>query len=129
MKQETLCVAVSGLHLGENAQPGPGVIRSLRDALGSRLRVVGLAYDALDSSLYAPALLDESFILPYPSASPNAYLERLLEIDAEMGLDLIQLHQVGPLGRRVQRDNRVAHEIAVPVRLQPGEGLRGEPGR
>ncbi|HEV8548052.1 MAG TPA: ATP-grasp domain-containing protein [Polyangiaceae bacterium] len=86
---ETLCVAVSGLHLGENAQPGPGVIRSLREALGSRLRVIGLGYDALDSSLYAPGLLDESFILPYPSASPTAYLERLLEIDAEVDLDLI----------------------------------------
>lgn len=89
MKREVLCVAVSGLHLGENAQPGPGVIRSLREALGARLRVVGLAYDALDSSLYAPGLLDEAFMLPYPSASPDAYLHRLLEIDQEVGIDVL----------------------------------------
>jgi carbamoyl-phosphate synthase large subunit len=89
MKQAVLCVAVSGLHLGENAQPGPGVIRSLREALGTNVRVVGLAYDALDSSLYAPGLLDEAFMLPYPSTSPDAYLQRLLEIDGEMGLDLL----------------------------------------
>jgi carbamoyl-phosphate synthase large subunit len=89
VKHETVCVAVSGLHLGENAQPGPGVIRSLRDALGDRVRIVGLAYDALDSSLYAPDLLDEAFLLPYPSASPEAYLERLFEIDAAVGLDVL----------------------------------------
>jgi carbamoyl-phosphate synthase large subunit len=89
MKHEILCVAVSGLHLGENAQPGPGVIRSLRDAFGERIRIVGLAYDALDSSLYAPGLLDEAFLLPYPSASPAAYLDRLLEIDELVGLDVL----------------------------------------
>jgi carbamoyl-phosphate synthase large subunit len=89
MKREVLCVAVSGLHLGENAQPGPGVIRSLREALGARMRVVGLAYDALDSSLYAPGVLDDAFMLPYPSASPDAYLHRLLEIDQEVGIDVL----------------------------------------
>jgi carbamoyl-phosphate synthase large subunit len=89
MKHRKVCVAVSGLHLGENSQPGPGVIRSLRDALGDEVRIVGLAYDALDSSLYAPDLLDEAFLLPYPSASPAAYLERLLEIDAIIGIDAL----------------------------------------
>ena len=89
MIEEPLCVAVSGLHLGENAQPGPGVIRSLREALGDRVRIIGLAYDVLDSSLYAPGLLDEAFMLPYPSASPEAYLDRLLEIDDELKLDAL----------------------------------------
>ncbi len=89
MKEDVLCVAVSGLHLGENSQPGPGVIRSLRDALGNRIRVIGLAYDVLDSSLYAPGLLDEAFMLPYPSANPDAYLRRVLEIHQEVGLDVL----------------------------------------
>jgi carbamoyl-phosphate synthase large subunit len=86
---ESLCVAVSGIHLGENSQPGPGVIRSLRQALGDRVRIVGLAYDALDSSLYAPGLLDDAFLVPYPSASPEAYLERLIEVHAEAALDVL----------------------------------------
>jgi len=89
MKHAVACVAVSGLHLGENAQPGPGVIRSLREALGARVRIVGLAYDAFDSSLYAKDLLDDAFLLPYPSAGPSAYLERLLEIDEAVGLDAL----------------------------------------
>lgn len=89
MDRAPLCVGVSGLHLGENAQPGPGVIRSLRQALGDQVKIVGLAYDALDSSLYAPDLLDDAFLLPYPSASPEAYLARLLEIDAEVRFDVL----------------------------------------
>ncbi|MBN2192908.1 MAG: ATP-grasp domain-containing protein [Polyangiaceae bacterium] len=84
-----LVVAVSGLHLGENAQPGPGIIRSLREAFGSRIRVVGLAYDAFDSALYAPGLLDDAYLVPYPSVGPEAYLARLLEIHAECRIDLV----------------------------------------
>jgi len=89
VKREKLHVGVTGIHLGENAQPGPGVIRSMRAALGDALHVVGLGYDALDSSLYAPGLLDDAFLLPYPSAAPSAYVERIKEIDAQVGLDVL----------------------------------------
>lgn len=82
-------VAVSGLHAGENAQPGPGVIRSLREALGDRVSIVGIAYDALDSSLYAPGLLDDGVLFPYPSAGPEAWFDRLLQIRNEGGVDLL----------------------------------------
>jgi carbamoyl-phosphate synthase large subunit len=82
-------VAVTGIHLGENPQPGPGVIRGLRDALGSKVRIVGLAYDALDSSLYAPDLLDEGFLVPYPSAGPTAYLKRIREIHEQVPLNAL----------------------------------------
>jgi len=80
--QDNVTVAISGIHLGENPQPGPGVIRSLREALATRVKIVGLAYDALDSSLHAPGLLDEGFLVPYPSAGPRAYLQRLAEINS-----------------------------------------------
>ena len=89
MKGHRLCVAVSGIHAGENAQPGPGVIRALRAGMDEPIRVVGLAFDAFDSSLYAPGLLDDGFLLPYPSTGPEAYLQRLLEIDRECGIDAV----------------------------------------
>ncbi|NUN49273.1 MAG: ATP-grasp domain-containing protein [Candidatus Brocadiae bacterium] len=82
------CVAVSGLHLGENAQPGPGVIRSLREGIPG-VRIVGLAYDALDSSLFMPGLLDDAFLMPYPSVTPETCLERLLEIRDETGINVL----------------------------------------
>lgn len=84
-----LRVAVSGIHLGENCQPGPGVARSLREALGDGVAIVGLAYDVFDSSLYAGDLLDDAFMVPYPSAGPTAYLDRLLDIHDAAPIDVL----------------------------------------
>ncbi|MFN7974679.1 MAG: ATP-grasp domain-containing protein [Acidobacteriota bacterium] len=89
MSARGLRVGVTGIHLGENAQPGPGVIRSLREALGDEVVIIGLAYDALDSSLYVPGLLDDAFLLPYPSAGPRAYFDRLVAIQDACGLDVL----------------------------------------
>ena len=50
MKSKIKAVAVTGLHRGENPQPGAAVIASLRRAFPN-LRVVGLSYDPLESSL------------------------------------------------------------------------------
>ena len=84
-----LRIAISGLHLGENCQPGPGVIRSLREAMPGGVEVIGLAYDALDSGLFYPGLLDDAFLVPYPSANPDVYFDRLMEIRATRGLDVL----------------------------------------
>ena len=89
MIRKHLRVAVSGIHLGENCQPGPGVARSLREALGSSVSILGLAYDVFDSSLYAGDLLDDAFMVPYPSAGPSVYLERLLQIHAVTPIDVL----------------------------------------
>jgi carbamoyl-phosphate synthase large subunit len=76
------------MHLGENCQPGPGVATSLRKALGDQVAIIGLAYDVFDSGLHADGLLDDAFMVPYPSAGPAAYLERLLQIQDAVGLDV-----------------------------------------
>lgn len=82
-------VAVTGMHLGENSQPGPGVVESLRHAMGERLHVVGLGYDAFDSGLHADGLLDEAFLLPYPSSGPDAFVARLLQVHAAAPFDVL----------------------------------------
>jgi carbamoyl-phosphate synthase large subunit len=89
VKGSVLCVAVSGIHLGENSQPGPGVIRSLRDAYGDAIRIVGLGYDIWDSSLHKAGELDEAFLMPYPSVGPEEYAARLAEVDAICGVDVL----------------------------------------
>jgi carbamoyl-phosphate synthase large subunit len=89
VKGKALCVAVSGIHLGENSQPGPGVIRSLKAAFGDEVRIVGLAYDIWDSSLHTAGELDEAFLMPYPSVGPEEYLARLAEIDSICGIDVL----------------------------------------
>ncbi len=85
-----LTVAVTGLNATDNPAPGVGVIRSLRAAATFTGKVVGLAYDALDSGLYARELdLAGGWLLPYPSQGVDALRQRLREIHAEERLDVI----------------------------------------
>lgn len=74
-------VAVTGLHRGENPQPGASVIASLRRAYPS-VRVVGFSYDPLESSLFSPGndCPDAAYLVPFPGAGTAALLERIAEI-------------------------------------------------
>jgi carbamoyl-phosphate synthase large subunit len=70
-------IAVTGLHRGENPQPGSAVIRSLRRVY-PELRIIGLVYDSLESGLFSEEdAPDAAFTLPYPSAGIDAFWNRL----------------------------------------------------
>ncbi|HMU40430.1 MAG TPA: ATP-grasp domain-containing protein [Pseudomonadota bacterium] len=88
MSEKTLTVAVTGLNATDNPAPGVAVIRALRDARPS-IRIVGLAYDALDPGIYATDLLHEVFLLPYPSQGLAAFWSRLAYVHEKVGLDVI----------------------------------------
>lgn len=83
-------VAVSGLHRGENPQPGAAVIASLRRRFPD-MRLVGLSYDPLESGLYGQGLdhADIAYLIPYPGAGTRALLERLGEIHARESLSAV----------------------------------------
>jgi len=83
-----LTIAVTGLNSGENPQPGPGVIRSLRRRFRD-LRVVGLAYGALESGIYAENNADVVYQIPYPSAGTDAFLARLDYILEHESVDVL----------------------------------------
>lgn len=83
-----LTVAVSGLHMGENPQPGSGIIRSLRRRYDD-LTVVGLVYDSLESGIYADNCADVVYQLPYPKAGSDALLERLRYIHAQNPINVL----------------------------------------
>jgi carbamoyl-phosphate synthase large subunit len=86
----TTTVAVTGLHRGENPQPGAAVIRSLR-RFTPNITIVGLSYDPLESSLYSQDgdHVDVAYSLPFPGQGPQALRERLLEILDTQSLDAI----------------------------------------
>ncbi len=71
-------IAVSGLHRGENPQPGPAVTAGLRRRF-PELRVIGLAYDSLESGQYSHGIdrIDAAFLVPYPRVGPQELLARL----------------------------------------------------
>jgi len=71
-------VAITGLHRGDNPQPGASVIMSLRRRFPG-LRILGLSYDPMESSIYCRdnCRLDAVYLLPYPRTGAKALLERL----------------------------------------------------
>lgn len=83
-------VAVTGLHRGDNPQPGSAVIRSLRRQY-PELRVVGLSYDPLESGLYScnNDRLDSAYSLPFPGGGAAALKERLSDIISREPIDFI----------------------------------------
>ena len=85
-----LCIAVSGLHRGDNPQPGPAVIRSIRRRYPSA-QIIGLSYDLLESGLFSKSDdgVDAAFLMPFPNKGPDALIERLDEISEIYPLDMV----------------------------------------
>jgi carbamoyl-phosphate synthase large subunit len=80
-------VGVSGINAVDNPGPGIGVARSLKEDSGLDVKIVGLAYDAMEPGLYMDWVVDKSFIMPYPSSGGEALLERLFYVKETYGLD------------------------------------------
>ena len=88
MSERPLTVAVTGLNATDNPGPGVAVIRALRDA-DPAIRIIGLAYDALDPGIYATDLVRDIFMLPYPSQGLTAFWSRLEYVHHKVGIDVI----------------------------------------
>jgi carbamoyl-phosphate synthase large subunit len=84
-----LCVGVSGINAIDNPGPGVGIARSLKEDKALNVRVVGLAYDAMEPGIYLDWLIDKAFIVPYSSGGQSEYLERLAYIQQNHGLDFV----------------------------------------
>ncbi len=90
MNTDNLTIAVTGLNATDNPGPGITVIRALRHDPGFSGRIVGLAYDTLDPGVYARDLVDDVFLIPYPSEGPGPLLQRLTYIHQRTGgLDVV----------------------------------------
>lgn len=81
-----LRIAVSGLHRGDNPQPGGAIVAAIRQAWPAA-RVVGLVYNAYESGIYAAGGPDACHTMPYPTAGLAAYLERLIQVRKEIEFD------------------------------------------
>ncbi len=83
-------VAITGMNArADNPGPGVAVARCLKEAPGFEGRIVGLGYDALDPGLYLPQYCDASYLLPYPSAGDEAFIDSLQAIHAAEKIDVI----------------------------------------
>lgn len=84
-----LTVAVTGLNATDNPAPGVAVIRAIREGAGDNVRIVGLAYDALDPGNFMEGVADSVFLMPYPSQGADAVLERLLYVHERTPIDVV----------------------------------------
>lgn len=82
-------IAVTGINATDNPGPGVSVIRALRAHPDFTGRIVGLAYDCLDPGVYARELVDDVFLIPYPSQGLGALRARLREVHASVGFDVV----------------------------------------
>lgn len=84
-----LTIAVTGLNNTDNPGPGIPVIRGIRDSELIEARIIGLSYENLEPGIYMNNLVDQTYMLPYPSVGKEAYMERILEIHQQDPIDLI----------------------------------------
>ena len=85
-----LTVAITGMNARpDNPGPGVAVARCLKEAPEFRGRIIGLGYDALDPGLYLREYCDAAYLLPYPSAGDEAFIESLTAIHAAEQIDII----------------------------------------
>ena len=84
-----LHIAVTGMNATDNPGPGVGVARALRHSPDFRGKVIGLAYDTLEPGVYARDIIDDVFLVPYPSQGVEALEARLRYIHDRVGLDVV----------------------------------------
>jgi carbamoyl-phosphate synthase large subunit len=82
-------VAVTGLNATDNPGPGVAVIRALRLNPDFQGKIIGLAYDAMEPGIYAADLVDEVYLIPYPSQGIEALRERIRYIHGCSKIDVI----------------------------------------
>lgn len=122
-----LVIAVSGINAVDNPGPGVGVARGLKADAGLDAEIVGLAYDAMDPGIYMDWVIDRSYLMPYPSGGGEAFIDRLFEIQADRGLDVVipNLDAELPIYIRYA-DELAAHGIHVLLPTMSQFRLRGK---
>ena len=80
-------IAISGLHRGDNPQPGAGILKSVRLGHPGAF-VVGLVYDAMESGIYVENGPDVTCAMPYPTSGAEAFLSRLDRVLDKAPVDL-----------------------------------------
>ena len=88
--QKLPVIAISGLHRGDNPQPGPAAVRSIRRLYPSAT-IVGLSYDPLESGLFTTGLdrVDAAFSMPFPGMGAEALIDQLDQIRQSYPIGLI----------------------------------------
>ena len=72
-----LVIGVTALNAIDSPGPGVAVIRAIRECKDFEVRIIGLAYEAMEPGLYMHDLVDKTYQIPYPSGGTEPLLARL----------------------------------------------------
>lgn len=82
-------VAFTGLDSTENPYPGLSVLRSIKESGEFDGKIIALSYDSLCTGLYKHDLVDEVYLVPYPSDPEELLFARISEINEKTKIDVI----------------------------------------
>ena len=84
-----LVIGVTALNAVDSPGPGVAVIRAIRESKDFEVRIIGLAYEAMEPGLYMHDLVDKTYQIPYPSGGTEPLMARLEYIQEKENMDLI----------------------------------------
>ncbi|MGE5419818.1 MAG: ATP-grasp domain-containing protein [Chloroflexota bacterium] len=88
-RKKDIVVAVTGLNAIDSPGPGIAVIRAVKDIPDYNIRIIGLAYEALEPGIYMRDLVDKTYQIPYPSAGTDALFSRIGYINEAEHIDVL----------------------------------------
>lgn len=100
-------IAVTGLNATDNPAPGIPVARSIRHSGEHHGKIIGLAYDVFDTGIYDAELLDEVYLIPYPTEGEHVLLQRLLAIHHKTPIDVL----IPTLDAELPNFSRLVHDL------------------
>ncbi len=115
---KTLRIAVTGLHRGENPQPGSSIVSALRREWPDAF-IAGLVYNAYESGIYAADGPDVCHAMPYPAAGLDAWLGRLAEVRETSEFDWLLPtldSEIALLAGAEEKLERMGVRVALPDR-------------
>lgn len=82
-------IAITGFHSTDSLKPGLNIARSLKEALGKRVKIISIESYPISPSLGLPDLIDEAYLIPTASEGPSKVLDSLQEIVNKTKIDVL----------------------------------------
>ena len=117
MSKPHYTIAVTGLNATDNPGPGMAVIRALKDAKSFDIRIIGLAYEALEPGIYLRDFVDHVYQMPFPAAGQDVLYERLSYINEREDLDFLFPNFDAELYNFIRLEKRLEEELGIKMFL------------
>ena len=82
-------VVITGLMATDNPYPGLGIARCLRSTAEFQGSISGFVFDPLSTGAFCQGVFNHIFLMPYPAAGLDVFLERVREIHKAYTIDVI----------------------------------------